>query len=312
MSSIIFNHLGIFYQESENNTGRMILNFTNYLENKSRVSLHRLEGQSHCILPEIMNKYLQECKKIDSPCYEDCQLDIFLIFTLVTNQLLHTSKPIRLLEYGCNDGTLSYFLTSIMGIFNEKSRIYCLSDIIDPYWLDRIGQVEQLPDVSHIASNYGDTGLQTASFDIVVVNGTTIFENPSKVIDESINLLKDNGVLICYSKESPLLESIFQLHFEKREQFLITHNHMVQVANKKDCTWIQQPTADVVLAGINALVLEAQQWLSEGTFIEDGDKISKKLSNGIDDAILIDDRQQKQILIDLREQVLNKLLEIIH
>lgn len=233
MPSISTNKNGIFWKDEITGNKETLLDYQSEFAN-SGFPFTNNTSASHKTLQKIMWKYFQKCKDLME---EDYVLKTYLMLTIVTKHVLRCAKPPVLLEYGCGDGALSYFLASVLGDLQEQSRLFCLNDIIDPCWLDRIGQVKHTPDINYLASNYRHTGLQQDFFDIVVINGTTYFKDPDATLREAIRLLRPDGLLICYSENNPLIESIFQLYFDCRKQYVLNYTSMIQTSNKSDYTW---------------------------------------------------------------------------
>ena len=233
MPSISTNQNGIFWEDELTGNKETLLDYQSKLINSGCIISHS-NSVSHKPLQRIMRKYLQDCKDLMA---EDSVLKTYLMLTLVTKQVLQCTTPPVLLECGCGDGALSYFLASVLGDLQEQSRLFCLNDIIDPGWLDRIGQVKYPPDINYLASNYKHTGLQQDFFDMVVINGTTYFKDPDVTLQEAIRVLKPDGLLICYSENNPLMESVFQLYFDCRRQYVLNYTSMIQKKKKSDYTW---------------------------------------------------------------------------
>lgn len=233
MPSISTNQNGIFWEDEITGNKETLLDYQSEFTDSGHIFAHS-NSTSHKTLQKIMRKYLQDCKNVME---EDYVLKTYLMLTLVTKHVLQCTKPPVLLEYGCGDGALSYFLASVLGDLQEQSRLFCLNDIIDPCWLDRIGEVKNPPDINYLASNYKHTGLQQDFFDIVAINGTTYFKEPDATLREAIRVLKPDGLLICYSENNPLIESIFQLYFDSRRQYVLNYTSMIQTAKKSDYTW---------------------------------------------------------------------------
>ena len=211
------------------------------LSNKSRVSMHRLPGQSHPIIPDILIGLIQ--KQMNERA--ELGLPFGIIDLLLASQLIRSAKPARVLEYGCGQGELSVHLAELLGSFNEKSALVCAYDTMEPEWMERISHIKHFLDISFLAGGFGSLGLQSNSFDVVVVNGLINYLHPYQVLADAVQLAKKGGFLICYTQESPLLESTFKLFFEKRDEYVFSPTSSVMLANVNDCFWRETQPPDV-------------------------------------------------------------------
>ena len=96
------------------------------LENKSRVSMHRLADQKHPIISDILLKLIQRQQEEEA----DLAVPFGLLDALLTVRLIRSSKPVRVLEYGSGQGELSAHLAELLGTFHEESMLVCAHDTI--------------------------------------------------------------------------------------------------------------------------------------------------------------------------------------
>ncbi len=70
---------------------------------------------------------------------------------LISSELIKSSAPIKVAEFGCTNGEISYNLAEIIGRVNPKSLLCLISDTIgndsSNSCLDAITQAEQLPNL---------------------------------------------------------------------------------------------------------------------------------------------------------------------
>lgn len=212
-----------------------LLDCGDYLSNKSRISMHCLEDQNIYTLPEL----LADIRK-QGPCRGNDAFAAALMDVLLAARLIRTSQPVRILEYGCLGGKFSYYLASIAGAFCEASSLVCACDRMDMEWMEQIADVKKLPRVSFLAGDYGDLPLQKGYFDIILINGTVDFADPCKVVADALRLASDDGILLCYTDASPLLEGVFKLFFEKdkREDYEISAFARLMCAKAEDQSWM--------------------------------------------------------------------------
>ena len=213
------------------------------LENKSRVSMHRLADQKHPIISDILLKLIQRQQEEEA----DLAVPFGLLDALLTVRLIRSSKPVRVLEYGSGQGELSAHLAELLGTFHEESLLVCAHDTIELEWMERISHVEHLPKLSFLAGDFGALGLQSNSFHMVVLNGRTDFQNPYEVVADALRLVRKDGVIFCYTDDCPLLESVFKLFFELREEFVLQPSQKILLADVENVCWqaVEPPHIDV-------------------------------------------------------------------
>ena len=213
------------------------------LENKSRVSMHRLADQKHPIISDILLKLIQRQQEEEA----DLAVPFGLLDALLTVRLIRSSKPVRVLEYGSGQGELSVHLAELLGTFHEESMLVCAHDTIELEWMGRISHVEHLPKLSFLAGDFGALGLQSNSFHMVVLNGRTDFQNPYEVVADALRLVRKDGVIFCYTDDCPLLESVFKLFFELREEFVLQPSQKILLADVENVCWqaVEPPHIDV-------------------------------------------------------------------
>ena len=213
------------------------------LENKSRVSMHRLADQKHPIISDILLKLIQRQQEEEA----DLAVPFGLLDALLTVRLIRSSKPVRVLEYGSGQGELSAHLAELLGTFHEESMLVCAHDTIELEWMERISHVEHLPKLSFLEGDFGALGLQSNSFHMVVLNGRTDFQNPYEVVADALRLVRKDGVIFCYTNDCPLLESVFKLFFELREEFVLQPSQKILLADVENVCWqaVEPPHIDV-------------------------------------------------------------------
>ncbi len=214
----------------DKNGERLLLDCSDFLSNKSSVSMHRLPGQEFTTIPDlILDLY---AKEEDLP--ELYRFQTYLLDVLLARQLIRSPKPVRMLEYGSLDGRVSYHLAAMLGTFNEESLLVCAYDAIEPEWQERIADVDKPPRLAYYAGDFGSIELKERSFDMILLNGITNFERPELVLQDAIKLLRPDGVMIALVNDTPFLESAFKLHFETRDEYEIIPTHSILMAQAAD------------------------------------------------------------------------------
>lgn len=193
----------------------------------------RFDFQSHPILPELITGLIAKAQGSQDGGISAAFLDV-----LLAAQLISYAGAVHVLEYGCAQGQFSFHLAEIIGSFCSQSTLTCASNTIEPAWLEKMSEVTHMPQLSFLAGDYGSLHLEKNFFDIAFINGTTDFTDPFAVITDTLQLLKSNGVILCYLKEPQFLQHALQIVFSKTEEFEICPNTKIILAKTEDNEWI--------------------------------------------------------------------------
>ncbi len=291
---------GVFYWEKgEKRT--CLLNCNDFLSNKSCIPMHSIDGQSRTVF-DIIGKLLN--KGIEQGLGEEIIHQRLLIDVLLIRQLISTSKPLKVLEIGCKDGSLSYHLASIMGEFHKESILYCMSDQMEIEWLGRMEEVEELPHLSFLATDYEEALLEKEAFDIILLNGEIQTKKEYQVLERTLSFLKEEGSLIVYSNETPLLESTFQLLFKEREEYRFSPQKVILVGEKSERDWCrnEEDIVEEEMQFIQQVELELEKNNFDSLCWE---KLLKKVEAIIDKEMQANNTKQKQWWISIKEKMLD-------
>lgn len=233
MNNFVFENNRFCYTDSSGE--QVLLDCRNYLQNKSRVPFHSLDGTP--AIPDILSNLLKEY----SETYKGTEQFIMgfyytLLDVLVTAEHIKTSAPKKLLEIGCGNGILSYHMATILGKLHPQSLLYSISNTIGNesgnLWIDYISQVEELPQIAFAATDYEETHLRENHFDITIINGTLPIEQPERVIQETVRVTKPGGKIICLARHQPLLESMFQLLLPEVQEYYLDEEIKILTTEK--------------------------------------------------------------------------------
>lgn len=214
---------------------KVLLDCGDYLSNNSRIPMHCLENQKYDTLLDLLADLFEKGPYSGT----ERGLGAALIDVLLTARLIRTSQPVRALEYGCLGGKLSFHMAKVLGAFCEESSLVCACDTMDMEWMDVISGVEKLPQISFLAGDYGHLQLQREYFDIILINGTVNFADPCQVISDALKLAAEDGIILCYCDDMPLLEDVFRLFFDdgKREDYVLSPVSKLMTARAGDSSW---------------------------------------------------------------------------
>lgn len=232
MGELFYNNSKFIY-EGQGGEEKVLLDCGCYLANKSRIPMHRLPGMDYLTVPDLLLGLLDKEKKNGG----ELEFPAALMDILLAARLIENPRPLNVLEYGSMKGQISLHLAETLGAFHEGSTLVCAYDTIEPEWMARMAQAEYLPRLSFFAGDFGHLMLAEKYFDIVVINGMANYFQPEEIIADSLRLATEDGILMCYSEDTPLLESTFKLYFEEREEYEISPSKKVLLAYVRNRNW---------------------------------------------------------------------------
>lgn len=231
MGQLTYEDLKFIYRDHEKT--EILLNCGDYLSNKSRLSMHRLEGADYLTIPELLVGLLKREQEKNG----NLDFPAMLIDVLLASRLTKQAHPVKVLEYGSEKGRLSWHLAEVVGAFHDQSSLVCAYDTIEPQWMEHISETGHMPKLSFYAGDFGEFQLQENHFDIIFINGIVNFMHPEKIILDALRLAAKNCFLLCYCEDTPLMESTFKLYFEKRAEYEIEPSRKILTAYTGDACW---------------------------------------------------------------------------
>lgn len=235
MNSFAFENNQFVYTDEADR--KVLLDCNKYLENLSRVPFHSINDGVTVpgMIFDLLTWHSQTFEGVEE---QEWGIYYALIDVMVTAQHVKSSSPKKLLEIGCPDGVMSYHMGTVLGKLHPQSLLYSVADTIgnesNNQWLDYISMIEDMPQLAFAATDYDSTNLKDDNFDIVIINGSSKIDKPDLVIKEAYRVLQNGGLLICFARYQPLLESSFQLLFSEREEYFLNYNGRILVTQKRD------------------------------------------------------------------------------
>lgn len=220
MSVLVYENNRFMYVDDTGDN--ILLDCNRYLDNLSRLPFHA--NDDSMTIPRMI---LELSKESD---------EYMLLDVLVCAHHIKSSEPKKVLQLGCGDGVMSYHIGSILGRMHRESLLYCVSegfDIRDDEWLKYVNSIEIKPQIAYSKVDMSNTHLMSDEFDVVVINGNEDFLHPDLIINEAVRVLKNNGILICYISNFPLLEDAFKLLINDYEEYLENEKESMVLVYKK-------------------------------------------------------------------------------
>ena len=299
MGDLIYQNSRFIFAEGRRE--KVLLDCTDLMSNKSRISMHSLQDQETRTIPILLAGLMEK----ESEYQDGTGLITALLTVLLVSELVKTSRPVRVLEYGCLGGRISRYLAEVLGAFHEESSLVCVCDRMDEAWLRQMETAEESPRINFLAGDYGRVPLAPGSFDVVLINGTVDFADPEEVILDASKLAAADGMLICCCNDSPLLKDLFRLFYEKehREDYELDPFRILMTASASDRNFMSWEEADYEMYSrkVQEHLEQAKEIFAGRTADESKRKILKKqLLADIKEASIKGDEKRKLQLMEVR------------
>ena len=284
-----------------------LIDLEDYLANKSCIPLHTEEESTETI-GSFLSSQLTRCQEL-FPEANELKLFQYLLFnTLLVRELMKTSAPVKVVEFGCTKGDLSYNLTEAISLFHPKSTLCLISNVIgnnsNNTCLDYITQARALPELSMLYCDYSATNLAKNCFDITILNGDIDFEDPYSVIKEAERITKPGGLLFCCSGDNYLLESAFRLIVPEFEEYDLTLQNKFLTARKAGHFWSNAGT-EAPYQGMDDLLHDILTNIQESNEPDVFRKHIRQLHSFIDTAIRQNNIEKKLEWMQIKENLLD-------
>lgn len=234
MNNFVYKNNQFIYDGADGE--KLLLDCNHFLQNKSRVPFHSLDDHTLTVPKMIFDLLDKHSKLCEGTELQNCGSYYSLIDVLVTAYHVKSSAQKKILELGCLNGVMSYHLATILGKLHPQSLLYSVSNTIgndsSNLWLDFVSKIEELPQLAFAAADYEATNLKDENFDIIIINGDTPIDHPDFVLLEAQRLIRQEGLIICFAMNQPLLESSFQLLFPEREEYFFHYDRKILTAKK--------------------------------------------------------------------------------
>lgn len=305
MNTITLENNAFVYAHGENKT--VLLNLSDLFSNKSKIPFSSFEG-NFTIPALITNTFQQHLQLVEGTAEETYAMEYLLLDILLVSKIIQSQKPMKVLEIGCTNGLLSFNYASILGKFNQNSSLCCVSDTMGNEsgneWLDKMVLVEESPKFSLLTSDYEETPLAEDYFDMVVINGSVLFEEPYKVIKEAERLVKINGMILCYCESPSALEENFQRVFLERQEYKLYASHNVLQVCYDGKSWAKEPE-DCWREELPKYYEEVQKVLHSEKNIQKLRELIQKTDTYIEKAMNNQELELKVELLHLKDKLLD-------
>lgn len=309
MGEITFSKKQFLYRDGQHD--QTLIDARKLIENNSRIPM--VFGNDHRLslikITNILRGQHDALFAENLPAKQECMLIDFLI----ARRLLKSAMPLNIVEIGATKGILSFHLATMIGQYNVESSLFCVCNAVgstdNSQWTEKISKVDTLPKLSMITADYGQTGLQSHGFDVVVLNGSEFFIDAGKVVKEAERLVRSKGIIICLEKERSQLSDEFSKRFSEHETFEVDSDTAVFYAVcQKQTQEDMDKSTDV--REIEDFLAEVRKALQEEQSKQQLSGYYKELERYIDNAIDNSLFDLKAELIGCQDEVLNAMYPV--
>lgn len=306
MIRISTDHYSI-YAIDENGVEHVLFNGESAIDNYSLVPLWKFNDCKIAIeyLIDILDQYLTITENTN-----EHNLSAFVIGCMVADRIKTLPYHAVVTEIGCSSGCLSYMLAEVMGLFDSKSSVCGVTNIIGNdsgnYWIDYVSMVKKPCKFSMLASDYDDCHLASGESDIVVVNGNEEYENPEVVMLLAFRLLKRDGLLVVHSANSFFERYVGEIIKSNGKRIKIdTKNSIYIVSNVRDIKLYNKQHLE------DSLGLDIIEYCRRILNSKECNKamlgeLLQKVENEIKNAVNADKRLVKLELIKIHEELVRR------
>lgn len=268
MPAVNISDQALSYREADDKPERKILDFTDFFQNFGSIPLHRIDPNARA-LPDILkslraefNQMLSQMSNQGAPLSElnNASLsaspsegsneflsenpsapaidDLSLILTIAFcfKQSLTGYKARHILEIGCRQGLLSYFLAKTAGLTHRENKVYCLSEVPPAEAFHRIifGLGYMGANLSLLTTDKDFAVLRDDSFAFTVVNGRQWTGEPAAVVRNALRVTKKGGYLLCLTQRQALLYSRYAAKINDYEEYPVSADGSVVLVKAID------------------------------------------------------------------------------
>lgn len=300
MGNIEFKDAKYWYVDKDQRT--LLLDLYHTMDNISNIPVINREE-----LPISFTKLLDKMIEQHNVYFKEeaCGRYVLLDF-LVMCCLMRYSVPVRVAEIGAMSGISSFHLATLVAYYNDQSLLCSVCNGIGNEsgnsWLTGIANVADSPRLSMLAADYDDTMLETGAFELVIVNGSDLEQNPEGILKEAYRILKDRGTFLVFGGREEEMDVILN-KFPEAKIFTVGQDYFYYVDK---AVKVQDHFNDEVRVRIN----EIQNYLKKlaGCADESGKQKLQDYLMAIEQDIrqAIKDRnvELKVELVELQEEVL--------
>lgn len=316
MTRIILNENTCLFEDVQ---GHKIKLFDiNYLKNHSSFALYNFNSAG-CLVPrflELFKGLLKEIKLIDPTITADKKTELEITISLIIKQLFQQPLAYRVLEVGCDQGTLSYFIAKLLAIFDKGNQLLCLTNKMinapGSQWLAKVSLLSNSANLSLLTTSYDISWFDQPVYDLIIINGNVGFSHSDRVLKSCLAALKKGGSLICLTANDSFLAESFSLVFSKIKTYRITKNLKVLTTTpvEQDYQLILANEPQVKLVKAKKLLCKTVAYIENNLANDSDESLKESIERLTQTEQAINAAQNAFKLPEIKNQV-NKLKEVL-
>ncbi len=203
MNSLRIEDKKIIYSDAVEE--RVLLDFRDYLSNKSRLPL--LGGRD---TPSLMNIFQELLEDLDKRQEDEAPLYYLILDALLAKQHMFSPGPKRVLLLGGEGSIAQAHYDALLSGFHPFSVLFSYPSEL-------------------LYQNLGEDLL-----DLILIMGFTPAQKPDLLLKNGERLMKRDGKLILFAPGDPLLNELFCMSYPEREEFSLIKDCVIRVADRKN------------------------------------------------------------------------------
>ncbi|MBR1737829.1 MAG: hypothetical protein IJ736_12590 [Firmicutes bacterium] len=301
-----------YCSELEQNNGEIkrFFDLSNPYDNKSRIPAHNLDD-SFLSIAKVQNDLISASQSIYSDVSEKELLISAITVSIMISCFMKTSEAFKIAVIGKSNNFINYNIAELTGIFNPYSKLCLINDGCEDNDDGRAEFTEVLGNgtaISVLYTDYDDIIMSDDTFDITIINGETHFSDHYDVINEAIRITKQNGMLISLCMGDYLLESVFKLVLQGRNEYEISPDAVVLSAVKDENIWSAKDKMKISREVLEEMRQDSEKVRSSGD-IDKMRNLVSKADKFADEAVKEHETELKKGFIALKEELLKSIVK---
>lgn len=195
----------------------VLLNFTNPIVNYSRLPLFQSDAHERSLFWTLANliKAFDDKERFGDQIVYRSYYE--LIYYLISRYMIGISgtRTTKTVELGGDNWVLGYHLCTLLDAFHEENVYHLATDIKDPAYIDilkeQVNEEKNMKNMNLFCVNYGELSFSENSYDLVILNGSTLSLEPDKMVSDAMKLVKEKGMILVFNQwDNTVFDDIYE------------------------------------------------------------------------------------------------------
>ena len=196
----------------------ILIDFKKPILNYSRLPLHQSNPELISLF-RVLSLLIRDGDNKDRFGEKTIYKDYYeLIYLLISRYMIGIpgTRTTKTVELGADDWALGFHLSILLGAFHSDNEYYLVTDNKDSKYTDFFGKLieseKSMDKVVLIKHDYDTLPLEEHSFDLVILNGSTVSAAVDDMVRLAVNLVKDGGAIIAFNQfQNTVFEDMYKL-----------------------------------------------------------------------------------------------------